>query len=373
MIGGGDLSNYNSWFNQYLNNGIYTPPAGTTWRSTGSSQNPFNVSTDGRWIQSSDGSVSPNFLASVMGGFGTNPNNPGTVTFPSAPPSPSGGPTPTTTSGGTSGGMNEQNLLDQLIAAINDPNVQEQFVNAPTGQAGLDPFFNTPMYQLLYGTNANQVDPAQRFKADPGYDFAQEQAFKQMQTYGAAKGLLESGPLQVELQKQAQGMADQNYQRWLGQQRDLYGSYQQQLMGLVNAGMANNGAGAELQAGMALGPLLGGYDMATGGGISANNMSMGQIIATLLGNQGSLGASAYLNTAAALANSNMNTYGMGAQIANNNAASAAGTWNSGQQGIGSLLSAQPVGGGWGGPYGSYGDVAPNGAQTYTGNPWGSFY
>lgn len=235
--------------------------------------------------------------------------------------------------------MDEQ-LIQQFISMINDPSVQSGQQAAPTGQAGLQPFFDTPMYQLLYGENANQINPTERFRADPGYEFAQEEAFKKLQQYGAARGLLESGPLQVELQKQAQGMADQNYQRWLGQQAGAYTDYQDRLAGLAQMGAGQTGADQYAQIGATLAPLLGGYNISTGQNIGQANLGVGQDIASLLANQGVFGANAMLNTGAAKANALMQAFGINAQQQNAQMASNAQTVSSLLGGQAQLQGAQ---------------------------------
>lgn len=244
-------------------------------------------------------------------------------------------------------GMDQNNLIQQLIAAVNDPNNQSgQMQAAPTGQSGLQPFFNTPMYQVLYGDQANQIDPTERFHADPGFAFNQEQTAKQMQQYAASKGLLESGNFNIEMQKQLQGNQNQQYQTWLNQQGNLYNSYQQQLAALSGIGAQQSGADQTLQAGTNLAQLLGGYYNQTGQGIGNFQFGTGENISSLFANQGVLNANAYLNTGAAQANSLLNTFGMQAQINNNAAASAAQQQSFANQGIGALLGAQRATGGW---------------------------
>lgn len=213
--------------------------------------------------------------------------------------------------------MDQSNLIQQLIDAINSGAAASgsPMETAPSGQSGLNPFFSTPMYQLLYGDQANQIDPTQRFKADPGYQFAQDEAFKQMQRSGAARGLLESGPLQEALLTQAQGIADQNYQRWLGQQGNLFGSYQNQLSQLAGLGQqaTNAQAGDTTNTYNMLSQLLGGYNMNTGAAIGGATMGANTDIANLLANLGSANASMILNNAGATVGSNQFQQGMGLQ------------------------------------------------------------
>jgi hypothetical protein len=236
-------------------------------------------------------------------------------------------------------------LLQQLIDSMNSPASADTQEAAPTGQAGLQPFFNTPMYQLMFGENANQIDPTQRFRADPGFEFNQEQTARALQQYGAAKGLLESGPLQQELQKQLQGNQNNMYQTWLGQQVGQYDKYQNMLQGLTQFGAATNGAADANANGNLLAQLLSGNEMTAGQGNAAANLGVGDNISSLLANQGVMNANLYSNTGAAQANALMQAFGMNQQMQNNQAASNAGTMSSFLQGLGALKGASSAGAG----------------------------
>lgn len=251
-----------------------------------------------------------------MIGANTPPGMIGITSLGSTPPPTSG--TPTT--GGTA--PTTTNYIQQLIDAVNQGGTGQPAQQAADPSAGLQSFFNTPMYQVLYGQNANQADPTQRFQADPGFQFNQEQTAKQMQQLGASKGLLESGNMQVELQKQLQGNQNQQYQTWLGQQGNLYNSYQDRLNGLSQFGSTQTGGQQSYDQGNILGQLLGGYNQQTGQGIAAGNLSTGENISSILGNQGVYNANAYLNTGAAQAQTLMSLLGMNMQAQNNGQLSA---------------------------------------------------
>ncbi len=194
-------------------------------------------------------------------------------------------------------------------------------------------FFQLPQYQLLYGNGPQDLDPAKRFKFDPGYQFAMEQGMKQLQQQGAARGLLESGPMQQELLKYSQGLADQNYQRWLGQQAGLFSDYQNRLGQMTSMGNSNTGS----QNAFNLGSLLSQLTSQTGLAGANAALGTGSNISSLFGNQGVFGGSSYLNTAAAQANNLLQGAALQAQIAAANNASQGGGMSSLFGGLGSAL------------------------------------
>lgn len=202
-------------------------------------------------------------------------------------------------------------------------------------------FFQLPQYQLLYGAPGTiqengtpilepSLDPVQRFRYDPGYQFQLEQGMKQLQQLGAAKGLLESGPMQQELLKYSQGMADQSYQRWLGQQQGLFQDYQNRLQGMTSMGVQNTGNNNALNLGNALASLFGAGSNAA--------LQTGSNISSLFGNQGVFGGSAFLNTAAAQANNLMQGAALQAQIQAANQASQGQAMSSLFSGLSGLAS-----------------------------------
>jgi hypothetical protein len=240
---------------------------------------------------------------------------------------------------------------------------------AQSGDA-LENFFNSPGYKLLFGEGNNQVDPTERFKFDPGYQFAQDEASKQLQRNYASKGLLESGPMLLELQKQSQGMADQNYQRWLGQQNQLFNTdqqtrnalyaadqaqrggllnnYQNQLQGLSTLGSQMTGANTAASMYGSLGNLLSGQQYGTGNTLFQGNMQTGQNIAELLANLGVYTGNAQMATGAAQGQGLWNALNAAMQSQNNAAASQSGSMNAQQANQGYLAGANLLGGGLGG-------------------------
>lgn len=234
-------------------------------------------------------------------------------------------------------------------------------------------FFSNPMYQLMFGANNNQTDPQERFKADPGYQFSVNEALKQMQQTAAAKGMGMSGGLLTDMTKQAQGAADQQYQRWLGNQSSLYNSvntnnqyqyaqdqakraqmqneysgfvgnqagifntYQNQLAGLTQMGNSNTGS----QNAYNLGTNQANMNMNTGQQQSGAALQTGSNISSLFGNQGVFGGSSMLNTGAGIANYGLQGQGMNSQIQSANNANQAGTINSLFTGIGNYMNPPP--------------------------------
>jgi len=200
---------------------------------------------------------------------------------------------------------------------------------------GAQNFVNTPEYSLLYGQQNAQnqsnalaggtYNPTTAFQQDPAYQYNMDQALAQVNNGSAAKGLLESGQTQRDLQTTAQGIQNNTYQNWLGQQSNLFANYQNQLSNLTNMGSstANNQATTANSNSNLLAQLLSGANLQTGSGISNANLSTGQNISTLLANLGNMLAGAQLNTGAAQSNNLFQGATLGTQInANNNASNA---------------------------------------------------
>lgn len=198
-------------------------------------------------------------------------------------------------------------------------------------QDALNQFRNTPAYQLQYGTNATNSNPAVNFANDPGVQMAVGQGSQALMNNYAARGLGQSGAAADAL---TQYMYN-NYNQYTGGQGTLFNNYQSQLASLANLGAttsANLGNQAAT-AGSTIGTTQSGNNLATGQNTAQANLSTGSNISSLLGNQGVLDASAYLNTGAAQANNLFQGATLQSQINANNASSAAGSQNS-------LLNAQ---------------------------------
>jgi hypothetical protein len=138
---------------------------------------------------------------------------------------------------------------DRQIQDYLNNQYQQRFSSTPeldfvqaSGDSVLNSFFRQPEYMIQYGQNANQIDPTQRFKFDPGYQFAVDEGLIQLQRGAAAKGMLESGPLMREIIRQTYGQADQNYNRWQTQQYNTLQNYQSKLAALAGLGPTVNGA-----------------------------------------------------------------------------------------------------------------------------------
>jgi hypothetical protein len=128
---------------------------------------------------------------------------------------------------------------------------------------GLLQYYNTPGYQLTNGMGA-----VNQFQTSPGYQFAVNDALRQVQQQGASRGLLDSGAGLRAMTDRAQGMANQEFNNWQTNQQAQYNNYQNRL-----AGLASGPTGAEQAYGL-------------GQGLSQNAMQTGGNIGSLLANQG---------------------------------------------------------------------------------------
>lgn len=233
-----------------------------------------------------------------------------------------------------------------------DPNYQTNAQQGGTGQQGagsnqgLSNFLNSPQYQALFGNAASQqhsqtgqYDPTQAFQQDPGTKFAIDQAMKTLNQQAASKGLLSSGSLQQQLLTTAQGIQNQKYQEYQNQLAGTFNQYQNQLAGYTTLGSQLTGANTAASLYSNLGNNLGQMAFGTGQQIGNANLNVYENIASLLANQGSLGASAYLNTGGAQANGLLNIAGMAAQQQGANNASAAQSYSSQLANQGALQAA----------------------------------
>lgn len=105
------------------------------------------------------------------------------------------------------------------------------------GQQGLQAYLGT------LGIGGDQQSAVNRFRASPGYQFAQQQGQQAIQRQAAARGLGGSGAASRELARFGQGLADQQY-----------GAYQNRLQGLATQGQqaGETAAGQAGQAGQGL-------------------------------------------------------------------------------------------------------------------------
>lgn len=224
-----------------------------------------------------------------------------------------------------------------------------------TPESVLNQFFDTPAYRLAFGNDPGvldaSLDPTERFRFDPGYQFAQTEGLRQLQMDQSKRGLLESGAGMRDIQNYSQGLADQNYQRYIGQNEALFTDWQNRIQGIM--GQGSNASSQQSQLAAQLGTLLGGLSQSTGSQLSgissqigANLSSLasqtGTNIANMFGNQGMFGSSAFLNTGAAQSSNIMQAATIQAQIAAANAAAqasqqAASNASGGGEGAGQLL------------------------------------
>lgn len=170
---------------------------------------------------------------------------------------------------------------------------------------GLLTLFNSPQFQLQYGTNplaqlagTGSYDPNLAFQTDPGVQGAVRAGMVPLQNSMDAKGLGTSGALSQAL---TQYMYN-NYNQYTQGQESLFGNYQNQLMNLANLGSANSGANAAAAAGQNQAGIIANSNLATGQNISNANLATGSNISSIYGNAGNSIAGAQLNTGAAQAN-----------------------------------------------------------------------
>lgn len=222
-----------------------------------------------------------------------------------------------------------QDYNDYLFKlAIDQYTPEAQMVKADPTDV-LQRYFDTPMHRLLYGNEADvnngALGPTERFRADPGYDFAVNEGIRRLQQQSAAKGLLESGATQRDITDFARNMQDQTYQRFLGQEAAGFTDWQNRLQGI-----ASQGAGLSAQSQQAANQV--------GQSLLGGNLQQGSNLASLFANQGVYGGNAFLNTGAAQANTLMQAASIQAQVEAANAAAKAASGGSGLGGIGSVLS-----------------------------------
>ena len=177
-------------------------------------------------------------------------------------------------------------------------------------QSALQQFMNTPQYALGFGANGTvnnaTLSPQQRFQADPGYQYQQDEAMRAIKANYANKGLIDSGGVVSAMGSQAQQLANQQYDKWYNNQQNMYGQY----MSALNNVMGNNANQIDAQL----------------------HAQQGNNQASLQANQGMAGMGAMSNTGAAMAGMSMEEGAMLAQLQaaqmaaqGNQAATAAGS------------------------------------------------
>jgi hypothetical protein len=177
-------------------------------------------------------------------------------------------------------------------------------------QNALNSYYNTPGYQLTEGAGARS-----QFQASPGYQWAVDQAMRQVQQNGASRGLLDSGAGLRAMTDRAQGMAQQEFGNWQNRQQQMFGNYQNQL-----AGLAGGPTGADQAYGM-------------GQGMGANAMQTGSNIGSILANQGNSLFGGIVGAGGAQANNVTQAGNMQAQILAGNQATQLAAAVAAQKGL----------------------------------------
>lgn len=224
-------------------------------------------------------------------------------------------------------------------------NQAAQQITASPSSTLQNEFFNSPAFQLQYGTGPQQqvaqtgsYNPATAFANDPGVTLATQQGAIPLENNFAARGLSQSGALSQAL---TQYMYN-NYNQYTAGQGSLFNTYQNQLSGLASLGAntATNQANTINSDASTIATGTSANNMNTASGVASANLGTANNISTLLGNQGVLDASAYLNTGAAQAGNLFQGASMGQQIASNQQANQAQTQSSLFQGQGAMAGAQ---------------------------------
>lgn len=164
-----------------------------------------------------------------------------------------------------------------------------QVQEAPTMTQGdptavLKKWMQTPEFQLMYGNSGPGADatksPLERFQANPGYQFQQQEGANQIQNMAGAKGMLNSTPTLQGLQDRSMGIANQEYNNWSGQQNQMFNNYLNRLQGVSTQGQQ---AGSQQSS-----------QTNAAGGTQAQSLSNAlQNLSSLLNNTGSGMASTY--------------------------------------------------------------------------------
>lgn len=212
--------------------------------------------------------------------------------------------------GGTSGMTGDQFLTQNDITSDKLTTDQRDLVtkynNGTLGKdstydknSALGAFFNSPQYQLLFNGGGKTTDPTatvqERFQADPGYQFALDTGRRNLEASKSSQGLLQSTSFAKDLTDYSQGVANQQYQGYLGNLTSTFDKYQGNLMSLagIGANTASQNAGYFANQGTAL---AGQYNL---------NTQMTNPIYTAMGDnaansylaQGAAQAGGYLNQA----------------------------------------------------------------------------
>ena len=156
-------------------------------------------------------------------------------------------------------------------------------------------FIDLPEYRLMFSSGEpqqfNEYAPTQeRFFADPGYQFQQDEGIRNLLRNHAAQGLVHSGRSVRDTLQFSQDLANQAYGQWYDRQNNMYNNYINRIAAIAG-----------------LGPSVNGAQNAFNTGVNQANLSTGtgtNLASSFLG-QGQAGLGAFLNTGAAKANAIM--------------------------------------------------------------------
>jgi hypothetical protein len=326
---------------------------------------------------------------------------------------------------------------DPYQQLINSP--QYKFAYGKNNQADpLQRFFNSADYKVAYGDKNAQIDPMQRlfnsaeyktlfgsqnatqqakkaaagtynpvenFQAGPAFQYNMDEALRQVNMGSAAKGLLESGATQRDLLHTAQGLQNNEYDKWLNRlealqnrqqqnqqalysnyfdkqqdfantqqankanlfnnyfntqmqfadrynqnQQQQFSNYQNQLGQLTNFGAGQTGNQNAFNMGNMLSTLLSGNYMNSANSGAGMQYGAGQDIASLLANLGIANAGLIANTAAAKGNNIFQGNTFTSQILGAQRAAQAQAQSSLMQNQGNQQAMNSLGYGAGTPY-----------------------
>lgn len=131
--------------------------------------------------------------------------------------------------------------LERMMALQQQMYASQQAGLAPYQQFGQGSLADLARAQAMYERGV--VDPSS-YTRSPGYDFRLQQGMEGINRNAAMRGKLDSGQTLMALNQYAQGVAAQDYQNWLNNQRSLAGMYGGNVqMGLGAAGQLGQYAG----------------------------------------------------------------------------------------------------------------------------------
>lgn len=137
----------------------------------------------------------------------------------------------------------QANYQAQISELTSDPAVD----GGPGGDAS---FYNSELYNVLFGEGIQD-----RFREDPGYQFAFDEGQRALDRSASARGKLNSGSHERELIRYGQGIADQEYDDYWNRLAGTYGDYANRIASI--AGMGQNTSSQLGQAGVQTGANIG--------------------------------------------------------------------------------------------------------------------